>query len=317
MTQAVGSNAVIKIALEKVENEQRTDGNYVTVPFKSGESLTVSSSTYTSEQISKHRGTLDVKNGSYSVGGGLQTELGYDNFTLFAHLVLGNLEEANGVKTIKRGKKLPTFTLEKGFTDINQFYEFRGNKVDSLQLQTQVNGLVQLSVNIKGNEFENKTSDFFANLTEKELANDLVSDLETVIKVGDLSVCASSLNINISNDLVESRCIGSAFSKTQAEGRGSVTGDISFAFENGSVYEKWKNETTEKLEITYKKSDDVYIKITLPKVKWGGDGISKVDTADALFVNMSFTSLVDATQESDIVVEIKSPLKYKETMSIS
>nr|DAS99303.1 MAG TPA: Tail tube protein [Caudoviricetes sp.] len=317
MTQAIGSNVNIKVALETQEGKTPTSGNYVNLSFKSGEGLTVSRATYTSEQISKHRGVLDIKSGSFTVGGSLPTELSYDNFCLFAYAALGNVEESGQVKTFKRAKKIPTFTFEKSFTDINDHYVFNGIKFDNIQLQTQLNGLVSVSTELKGLKSDHAATSFLSALTSKDLTSDLISDLETKIKIGDLEVCASSLNLSINNDLTESRCIGSAFAKTQAEGKGGVTGDVSFAFENSSVYEKWKNETVEKMEITYKKDENTYIKITLPKVKWGGDGIAKVDSAEALFLNMSFTALIENDSESDIIIEIKSPLEFKQLLGIA
>lgn len=315
MAVANGSNTQIKIALEKTEGEVRDSGNFATLPFKAGESLTTSYQTYESEMASKTRGVTDVIKGSYTVGGGIPTELSLDNMCLFGYAALGGIEESDNVKTFKRASKLPTFSIEKSFTDIGENYVFKGCKVNDFSIQTQSDGIVQCSSTINGLTFDRKKdTSFFESLTEKTLSKSIFSDNNVEIKIGEVTTCANSFNIQINNDLQPFKCIGFDHAKTQSEGRGSVTGDVSITFENGTIYEKWKSGATEKMEITYKMDDDNYIKIILPKVKWGGDGISKVDAFNALFVNISFTALVDDTENTDIKIEVKSQGESFKTM---
>lgn len=320
MAQAIGSNVNLKFALETTESELNTSGNFITLPFKSGESLTVTSQTYTSELISKNRGTTEVKNGSFAISGDLPTELGYDNICLLAHAVLGNVEQTDEVghklKKFKRAKKLPSFNIEKGFTDINEFFTYSGMKCNSLQVQTAINSLVQVSTSWAGTKFDNKQTSQLTG-TEKQIKSDLVSDLEVQVKVGGLTVCANSFNFTIENGLKDARCLGSKFAKTQAEGKGSVSGQVAFSFENNTVYRKWLEGTTEKVELLIQKDENNFIKFVFPKCRWGGNGIPVVDTEDALFLTVDFNALVDADTETDIIIEVGSELDYKALFNIS
>lgn len=313
--QSIGSNVNIKIAKETTEGELAKTSNFVVLPFKTGESLGVTATTYTSELISKHRGTTEVKNGSFSVSGSLPTELGFDNSAILSYAVLGKYEDKAGVKTFKRNKKLPTFSVEKGFTDINEYFTYTGMKCNSMQVQTSVGSLIQVSTDWAGTEFGNKQETQLTG-TEKAIKSELISDLEAQITIGGLVTCANSFNFTITNDLQESRCIGSKFAKTQAEGRGGVSGQISFAFENNTVYQQWLEGTTAKVELALIKDENNYVKFIFPKCRWGGNGVPSVDTADAIFLTVDFTALVDQETETDVIVEVKSDLDFEGLFNI-
>lgn len=314
MARASGSNARFLIQPEDTWGVKNTTPNALVLSnVTTGESLNASSEELVSNAISGHRGISDTRNGTISVTGSLPAELSVGNFSndLFFYGVLGEYVQTpltvNGVgkfqKVFKRAKELPSFTIEKGLTDVNQYFDFLGCKINSLQVQAEAQGsLINTTAELWGKSLENKQVPF--DDTPIETVHSINSGIDAiqVLEAGS-SACYSNVNFTIANGITQQYCLGSKFVTGLPVGKGELTGSVTLYFENNTIFLKWLDEVQTSLDIKIQYKNDS-IRFYFPIVKFNGDGVVLVESQDGLTVTYNFRALIDLNTGTDVEVTI-------------
>lgn len=306
MTQASGSSSQILIQPESVWGEiPTTRKSQIFSNSLYGESLASQSSELVSQAINPNRGVSDTRNGQLTVSGSIPVELSVENSDLLFYLSLGAYTQTKVgdkfVKVYKRNKTLPSFTIEKGFTDIDQYFQFLGCRSSTLQFAVEPDGLVTGSMEIMGKEEQHTTASIDQNATY--IDHEAYAGIDNVILEGGKQAFYTAFNISITNGLYDSRAIGTRKSVNIGAGKGEVTGDLTIMFEDVTMYEKWLNEEQTNIKLTFQIGDNSVV-IEFPRIKFNGSASPVIASAEGITQQLNFRGLVDKTEKSDVIITV-------------
>jgi hypothetical protein len=254
MAQAQGSKAYLALQKETTFGTDPGVPTLIKIPFSS-ESIGRSIGLETNDHITGNRNNSAPVRGNTDVAGGISFNLGaYPGELLLG--ALGSVATTGAgpyVHTIKVGNSLPSFTIEKGFADISQFFKYNGCKVGKFSLTATSSGFQKASIDIMGAKETASGTSFDATLTD---LGDTPFDgflLGSVLEGGSSISGLTEISLMIDNDLDgDTFTLGSTGTRGSInEGKAKVSGTIKGFFENLSLYNKAVNQTESSLSFTY------------------------------------------------------------------
>ncbi len=202
--------------------------------------------------------------GRVNAGGPIECKLNGLDHGLLLKAAFGSLTTAGlgpYTHTFKIGAGLPSFTVEKGFTDIGQYFVLTGMKCASARFKLNPEGFLDLSTTWVGRD-EDDASPAGASIdsapTERADAVFSMTDANMVLQEGGVAVgILTDFDFTLSNDLDEG-----VYTLANQGRRGrvpagtvSVTGTITALFEDVGLYNKAKSSTETSLAITLQRGD--------------------------------------------------------------
>jgi Phage tail tube protein len=157
--------------------------------------------------------------------------------------------------TIKSGGALPSFFVEKGFSDIGQFFTYPGLKVGKMSINLSPEGVQKCSFDFTG------TTETVGTTTYDPIPIDLFKSSFAGYMIGSVTESGSTnvltnkvtkIDLSLDNALDTGvYCIGGAGSRSALpEGVCKVTGTVETVFENRTQYDKAVASTETDLTIT-------------------------------------------------------------------
>lgn len=310
MTQATGSAARLTIQAEQTwgvlpATPKATEINAATY----GDSLVASTAELVSNAINPNRGILDSRAGQITISGSVPFELPIQNAELIFYGLMGGYTQtdttvgavAKKKKVFKRAKTLPSFVIEKGFTDINQYFQYLGCKIGNIQLTVTPDALVTGSFDVQGKSITNTTTSY--DTTPTTYNHTAFSGIDGIVLEGGAGAQFTNLNFNITNGIYDARVIGSNKSANLGAGKSEVTGELTIMFEDVVMYNKWLNETQTDIKLTFNLGNDS-VEFKFPRVKLNGEGSAKIESQEGITITFKWRALVDPTEQSDVVITV-------------
>lgn len=310
--QAQGSSTRLTIQLEKNFGVKPTTPNMTQISSAVyGESIGSEATQLLSNAINEFGGDVDARNGHRNTSGSLPFELDMENMDLIFYGVLGSFTQetvqVNGVskikKTFKRTKgALPSFTVEKGFLDVEKYFRYSGVKVGNVQLTVGADALVTGTADFVGSTEDYGDTSF--DDTPVVYEHKMVNDLDGVYSLADGDFEFTNLTLTIANNLTANHVAGKQFAKTVTRGKTGVSGDLTQFFENTEMYERWIDEERFGQTTLFQRGNDS-VTLYVPKmVLSGGNPAPKISGQEGINNSFSYIGLIDLTEKSDIVVTI-------------
>lgn len=257
MTQAIGSRAYLAIQKEAAFATDPQTPALVRLPFTS-ESLSRSIELIDSDTIRGVRSAVPPVRGNTDVAGSV-------NFNLNAYpgeVLLGALgavttsgETAPYTHVIKVGDTVPSFTIEKGFSDISQFFKYQGCKVNRFSLTASPTGFQKASIDLIGAKLTTAGTSFDETLTDYGLAEFDGFRISSITEGGSAitSNKPTEVSFTIENNLDgDTFYIGGNGQRAAVnEGLVKVSGTIRGLFESLALYNKAVAQTETALVLTY------------------------------------------------------------------
>lgn len=286
MSQAIGSQG--RLIVQEEDVTYKTDPSPAgaeKIPFVS-ESLRLSRELISSDIITGTRNPVQPVEGNTDVAGDITTTLQAYSDILF-YMALGKAVSIGSdpyTHTITidntAGVTLPSFMIEKGFTDITQYFKYNGCKVNSLSLSVTPEGFQELTLSIIGAKETVNTSSFQANpsidLTHTPFSGFVGSILEGSPSPSSLG-SVLSVDLTVENNLDNSVYVigGSGERASLPEGITKVSGTATVLFENTTLYNKAIGQSSEAesgLQLKFTKGDGLgsagneYCEIYVPEL---------------------------------------------------
>ncbi len=307
MTQASGSSGRITIQPETSWAVQPATPAMIELSSTAyGESLRSSSEEIVSNAINPYGAVLATRRGQVTVEGSVPFELPVNNSDIVLYGVMGAFTQTdvtvNGnpkkQKVFKRGQ-LPSFVIEKGFTDIGQYFLYIGCKMNQLQLSVEPNGLVSGSFDVMGKQAETSTTPFDS--TPTQYTHNPFIGIDGAVLEGGVGAQYTAFSFNITNGMTDPRVIGSAYAASLTKGSVEVTGSLTIMFEDMVMYNKWLSDAQTDIRLTFTIGDDS-TEFYFPKVKFNGEADPVLDSKDGITQTFSWRGLLDLTEQSDVVI---------------
>lgn len=205
--------------------------------------------------ITSNRNKKIPGQGNIDVSGDIEVELSETPYaTLIRHLLGSNATTGGSdpyTHTIKIGALPVGLVIEKGFTDIAQFFKYNGCRVAGATFRFPKEGIVTASFRIMGAKETVGTSSFDA--TPTNMTHTPFSAFEATILEGGSSIATvTEAEITIDNDLdTDGYTLGGAGERRYLpEGFAMCSGTLTALFEDVTLYNKAKNLTETSLKIT-------------------------------------------------------------------
>jgi hypothetical protein len=251
MAQASGSRAQIIYDQETTFGVTPASPDARILPFLS-EAFGQKRERNNSNVIRGNRNATKGTKGKKDVSGSIDTELNPYMGTLWKH-VLGSVATTGSgpyTHTITVGALPVGLTIEKGFTDIGQYFLYNGCRVSKASLEFNDSGFVPFKMEFMGRKRTIAAASFDA--TPVDLGHLPWDMFEASIEEGGSAIAnVRKVTMEIEENLDgENYCIGSQGERISIpEGSFLVSGNITALFEDLTLYNKAMNDTESSIRI--------------------------------------------------------------------
>jgi len=211
-----------------------------------GNTLTPTPSTQVSDEVTEKRLSQGSVVTGLTIAGQLNAELSFGTFDEWlAALFYGDWV----TDVLAIGAKRQTFSVQKGYTDVNTYHLFKGVHVATGAIEIPEEGKVTLTLGCQALDYEDANTSFVTDPAEPTTTPFMSSLSVGDIKINGISMageaCVSAMTMNIDNTVQLQRCLGSgkkgpgAIIATEA----AITGSITLAW-SARAFEIWKTQLT-------------------------------------------------------------------------
>lgn len=275
-----------------------------------GSTIELGKEGFQSEELREDRQIGEFRHGMRSVTGDINFELAHGVFDDFLEAVLGGTwtsEAPTTPQTLKAGTTSRSFSIERRFTDIDQYQVFTGCAANTLSLSVSPNAIVTGSVGLLGRDMTVSGTTLDSSPTAAPANAPLDSFSGTLNEDGSAIATVTGIELSIDNGISPAQVIGADTTPELVLGRSNVTGTMTAYFEDASLLDKFVNETESTLDFKLDDPDGTnHLKFTLPRIKYTGASIP-VDGQDSITVSLPFQALYDTTDATNIIIERSNP----------
>lgn len=258
MPQAKGSNSIIGY---QEESTYATDPGTPTLIklYYITENLKLERQNIYSNVIQSNRNPTTPNRGNHNVVGSITTELqAFIGGLLKGTLGSNTPSGANPyTHTIKVGTSVPSFTIEKGFTDITtpKYFKYSGCKINKMSLKVRPEGAQEVSFDFIGAKETVGGTSFDATLTDLGKQSFQGFHIATITEGGGAIAVVTEADINIENGLDDKvytiNTSAPGVRRSLPEGMVKVSGTLKALFEDDTLYTKATAGTESALVVTY------------------------------------------------------------------
>ena len=219
------------------------------------------------------------------------------------------------VHTIKIGSTLPSFLVEKGFTDIGQYFKYNGCKINRMSMSITTSGEQQITFNILGAKETASGTSFDSTPTDAGYKAFDGLSIATIEEGGAAIATVTSIdNLTIENNLDGSvYTIGSQGErKSLPEGVVKVSGTLNALFEDLALYNKAKNRTESSLKVVFQfgsgdgSAGNEYLEFLIPELEYSPNA-PVIPGPQGVLVELPFEAYYDdSTEATAIQITLKN-----------
>lgn len=204
----------------------------------------------------------------------------------------------------KIGDTMPSFTLEKGFTDLatDKFERLLGCKTSSMAVSFSPDGELRITLNVLGASGSLENSAFDASPTVLSLAR--LKKTQAAVEEGGASLgYATEVSINVDFGLDDGKFVISSdlVRDSIPEGIVSVTGNLKAIFRDSTLLDKAINGTESSLKITLTGSASSVLELEIQELSYAKNGVP-IEGPQGLIQSLDFTGYYDDGSEASAIV---------------
>jgi len=255
MAQAKGSKAYLAFQEETTYKTDPGTPNLTTLQFES-ETLSKKVGMEQSNTLRGSRNSVQPLRGDTDVSGGVNVNLAAYPAQLWK-ACLGSCTTTGAsapyTHTIKVGDTVPSYLIEKGFTDIAQYFKYNGCKFSGFKLECTTKGVQKVSFDIMGATGAASGTSFDATRTDLGISEFDGFAISSLLEGGSSITGVTGISLAYSNESDGDTFTlgGGGVRGAINEGVVKVTGTIKGLFENLTLYNKAVNRTESSLLISY------------------------------------------------------------------
>ncbi len=307
MPQARGANAQVIIQEETTFKTDPATPDAHKVHFSSC-GIKLSRGLESSDVIQGNRNPSKPARGVDDVSGGISTEL-QAYIALLFKAALGSVTTTGTgpyVHTIKVGSSLPSLLVEKGFTDINQFFKYNGCKVSKMTLAVTPKGFQKIDFDFIGAKETVSGTSFDATPTDlgKQSFNGFAVGAieEGGAAIADVvGIDGLSIENNLDGDQYSVGGVGER--DDIPEGMVKVSGTLKARFKDLALYTKAINNTESSLRILWQlgtgagSAGNESLEIKLPELIYSPNA-PIIDGPKGILVDLPFEAFYENSSEA-------------------
>lgn len=270
-----------------------------------------------SQSITGNRNPTRAVRGNTDVGGALVCELQAYIGLLFKATLGAVATTGVGpyVHTFTVGDELPSLMVEKGFTDIGQYFKYLGVKVASMSLSVSPSGFQRITFNLVGASETPSGAEFDATPTDLGKQSFDGFAIATIEEGGAAIASVVGIdNLTINNDLDADQYIigGQGIRDSLPSGLVSVTGTLKARFEDLTLDNKAVNDTESSLKVIYTigdglgSADNESLEILIPELTFAPNS-PPINGPKGVLVELPFVAYyADSSEASALQIVLKN-----------
>lgn len=209
-----------------------------------------------------------------------------------------------------------SYSIEKRFADVGQFFVYRGMTASRMALNFQSGSLVTGSFEFMGKDSERKTESFLPGTPTASQTGTImnaVSGVGAILENGtplSNTTFISSLSLNVDNTLRMQNAVGVLGAAGIGSGTLKVTGSMEVYFADGTLYDKLVNNTDSSLVWTvFDKADGSGggYAFNLPKIKFTEGRVQAGAINQDVMATMGFEAILSPAANAQILVDRFGP----------
>lgn len=209
---------------------------------------------------------------------------------------------------LANGATMRAFTIEKAMEDVNQFFAYRGMNASKLSMSFQSGSIVTGSLDFMGKDSLRSGSTTLPGTPVQSATYDVVnavSGVGNILENGSplAGTFIKSLKFDLDNKLRGQDAIGVLGYAGIAPGTLAVSGEMEVYLADGSMYDKFINNTASSVIWTMKDNAGNGYAITMPKVKYADAKVQAGGLDQDVMLSMPFTALMDATTGKTVLLD--------------
>ena len=306
MAFAQGSRSSLSYIVESVFGTTPA-GNFTNLPF-STHSLNLTKDRVTGNDIQADRMPRVDRHGNRQVGGDIVVDLrdgDYDLFLEAAMLSTWDTTPAAAPDVLKVGTTPKFFSIEDYAADIDQARLFTGMTVSTMGISLAPNQMVTTTFGMVGKDMTISATEKTQDAASGAQPFDAYSGDLAIGNVGASSAVAivTGLDFTLTNSFAPTFVIGDDSAPSLEYGQAVVEGTLTAYFEDAALINRFLNEVESELVVSVNDptAGNPYT-FTFPKIKINSADVG-VDGPTSRMINMSFVSLYDTTEGTNLKIE--------------
>ena len=266
-----------------------------------GCTLAITKDAVLSEEARSDRQIAELRHGNKQCGGEISGELSYGTYDAFLEAVLGGTWTAD---VLKAGTTRRSFSILRDFEELatKGKHLFKGCELNSWNLSLSAGQIINNSFGIVGQDMAIDDAAPAGSSVNAVTTTNVFDTFNGVLKENDTTIgVVTELSIALDNGLNPLFVIGSDKTINPSIDRSNLTGSIAVYFEDGTMLDKFLNETASSIELTITDPAGNSYEILLPNIKYTG-GQPDTGPSGPITLTMPFQALYDATEATNIKV---------------
>jgi Phage tail tube protein len=204
--------------------------------------------------------------------------------------------------TITNGTTKKSYTMEKFFSDITQYYALPGCRVDTLSLSIASRQRVTGTFGFMGKGGALAAATAGSGAYSAAPTNPVLNASANVARILEggavlgAGVYVQQLDIEFANNLRAVDGVGSVDSVEIGVGRFNVTGSMSILFQNEVIFNKYLNHTASSINSAIEDANGKGYMISLPRVHYSNADVTGVGNDDEITADLEFEAIMDPTE---------------------
>jgi hypothetical protein len=209
---------------------------------------------------------------------------------------------------LTNGTTQRSFTIERQLLDVGQYFAYRGCVFNKLSLSFKAGAAVGGSFDVMGKDALRNTA---TNLPGGTTASQTYDVMNSVNNVGNIyeggaalaNTFVQSLDLMIDNNLRGQKAIGTLGNAGIASGTQVVTGKVQIYLADGTLYDKFINNTASSLTVRVADGSGNGYAVTLPKTRYTNVSIAAGSIDTDVMLSADVQAVVDPTTSQVIFLD--------------
>ena len=262
--------------------------------------------TLASEELRSDRMTVDFRHGPKQLKGDIVAELSYGSFDDILEAVLCGTWSAGTPDTLRNGTTRRSYTMRRIFADLasgDAYHLLKGCEFNTCELSIVPSAIVKATFGIIGQDQLTQSTEISGATVQAALTSEAMTAINGSINEGGSAIATvTELTIKIENGMEARFVVGDEKTLRPSIGRSNVSGQITAYFEDGSLLNKFINETNSSLQVTLEDTAGNQYRITLPNIVYTG-GQPDIGGEGPITLAMPFQAVYSASELCSIIIE--------------
>ncbi len=203
---------------------------------------------------------------------------------------------------------IKSFTVEEAYTDINQFFPYRGVVLNTMDLSIKPGAIVTGSFGFLGKDLTTPSGVTIASSVTPAPTNAPMDAFNGALFEGSISSAnllayVTGIDLKLTNNRGAQGVVGSNTTPAVFEGQSEVTGTVTAFFQDAALFNKFLNETATMIEVRLNDANGTdFLRVQVPAAKYTGGTITPPKDGPVV-ISLPFFATLDPVSGTNLMIQ--------------